>query len=124
MSENTTPFPATQTVETTTTTTAPAQPPADIATARDWLLKANPNVVPELVTGSTLAELEASLPKAQAAHAAIADKLRQETHFDPAEVPPPVVPAGAAVNIVDVDSMSAEEKVRYGLQQRQNRRRP
>lgn len=102
----------------TPTTTPPAAPsgiPAtELAKVRDLVIKTTPNVVPELVTGSNLDELLASVDNAVAAYDRIAQAVAPPAaSAEPAE-PAPNVPAGAhvAVNLDDLPSM---ELIRRGV---------
>ncbi|HEY7035089.1 MAG TPA: hypothetical protein VH482_27360 [Thermomicrobiales bacterium] len=84
----------------------------DLAAVRELILRAHPDVVPELVTGSTVAELTASVEAARAAYAGVID--RQPT----AVTTPPVVPAGGATIVVDPATLPTAEKIRRGLANR------
>lgn len=103
----------------------------DIATIRDLVLRAHPNVVPELVRGVTVAELTASIPDAEAAYQRIASALTgQGSAQEPASQPgapasaapadpvvPVNVPAGGGVAVIDFAKIPAAEKIRRGLEQ-------
>lgn len=126
--------------------TLAAYTPNDIHTAREWLIAANPDIIPELVSGSTIAELEASLPAAKAAHAravaqvgagaqapagsgnagaapaggqqAPAADSTQPPAATAAQLTAPIVPSGAAPILpVDVSNLSAEDKLAVGVAQ-------
>lgn len=97
----------------------------DIAVIRALVLKAHPDVVPELVTGSTVAALLSSIEPAQAAFGRLAETIRAGSRpassVPPAPPAPPVpfVPAGGSAPIpVDPDRLPAAEKIRRGLQAR------
>ena len=62
-----------------------------IAIIRDLLIKAHPDVLPELVTGETLADLLESVTSAEAIFARVAEVIDARR----AETKPPAVPAGA-----------------------------
>jgi hypothetical protein len=81
----------------------------DLATVRDLIVCAHPDIVPELVTGTSIAELTASIEPARAAYQRIAEQTTR-----PATVPPSV-PAGGAQQIVDPDRLPTAEKLRRGL---------
>lgn len=89
---------------------APLAPdiPDDLALARDLVLRAHPEAVPELVTGVTLAELLASVPAAEAAYTRIAETVR---------VGGTSVPGGGAVRStgVNIDGLGPLAKIRAGL---------
>jgi hypothetical protein len=77
---------------------------------RELVLRAHPDVVPELVTGDSVAALIASVEPARAAYARLADALAQ---VRPAAA---AVPAGGGTPItVDPDRLPAAEKIRRGL---------
>lgn len=126
-----------------------AYTPQDVHTAREWLIAANPGVIPELVTGSTITELQASLPAAKAAYdraLATVGAAPQATQLpvvqaggagspsqeaapattDASAVAPgataaPVVPNGAPPAVpVDYSKLPPEEKLAVGIAQRQH----
>lgn len=79
----------------------------DVAAVRDLVLRANPDVVPELVTGATIADLIASVEPAREAYARLAASIAAARAS---------VPAGGGVPIaVDPDRLPAHEKIRRGL---------
>lgn len=101
-------------------TTDPADPPEpmpdghdpapDLAAVRELVLRAHPDVVPELVTGETIAALIASVEPARAAYARLTASIAQ----DASPVAP--VPAGGSAPIaVDPDRVPPAEKIRRGL---------
>lgn len=82
--------------------------PAELAGARELVLRAHPRAVPELVGGSTVQELLDSVGPAEAAWSRVADALA-------AERPAPVVPAGGGVARLDPDLLPPVEKIRRGI---------
>lgn len=87
-----------------------ASPGHDLETVRELVLRAHPDVVPELVTGETIADLIASVEPARAAYARLADAIGQAR---PGAAP---VPAGGGAPIaIDPDKLPAAEKIRRGL---------
>jgi hypothetical protein len=92
---------------------SPETPPADdtlIDQVRDLVLRAHPDVVPELVAGGTIPDLLASIEPATTAYRALAAR------FETVASPPVQVPAGTAQPaVVDPDTLSPAEKVRRGL---------
>lgn len=101
-----------------------AIPETELAAVRDLVLKAHPNVVPELVRGVTVAELTSSIPAAEAAYQRIAAALTGEPAAAPpadadASVPetPPAVPSGAGSTVLDLAAIPPGEKIRRGLEQ-------
>lgn len=95
----------------------------DLAVVRDLVLKANPNLVAELVTGSTPAELLASVPAAEAAYQRIAQSVQPAAA---AVVEQPVVIVADPVSIgsparsegPDLSAMSPAQKIAYGVAHR------
>lgn len=97
---------------------------------REYVVRNNPEAVPELIRGGTLEELEASVGPAKAAYERIAGAARQgaqagtEAAIEAArqtarqEVAAPRVPAGGAMLVVDPASLSSSEKIRRGLSER------
>jgi hypothetical protein len=76
---------------------------------RELVLRAHPEVVPELIGGETIEALLASVEPAEAAWRRLAERI---------ERPPaaPAVPAGGArPAAVDPDRLPASEKIRRGL---------
>ena len=55
------------------------QPQADLGKVRELVLKAHPDVVPDLVRGSSVDELIASVEPARGAYQRIADQVRTES---------------------------------------------
>lgn len=83
---------------------------ADFDAVRELVLRAHPDVVPDLVTGDSIADLIASVEPARAAYARLADAIAQAR---PTGAP---VPAGGGAPItIDPDRMPAAEKIRRGL---------
>jgi hypothetical protein len=87
----------------------------EMALVREVVLKAHPDVVPELVSGATVAELLASVEPARAAHARIIEALPKPV------AEPPVVPAGAATAVVDPAGLPAHELIRRGIAAKRTR---
>ena len=81
----------------------------EIALLRELVLKAHPDVVPELVHGNTVSDMLASVPDAQAAYARIAG-----AHTQPGS---PHIPAGGTVRSqpVNAETLSSMAKIRSGL---------
>ena len=100
------------TTENDVVTTPVVTPGDELAAVREVVLRAHPDVVPELVSGSTVAEVLASVEPARAAYARIAERLT------PAAPAPsvPAIPAGGAGPVpLDPDRLPAPEKIRRGL---------
>lgn len=90
-----------------------AEPTADVelAAVRELVLRAHPDVVPELVAGSSVGELVASVEAAREAYRRVADAVGAPA--------PPRVPAGDAPRVaVDAELLPAAEKIRRGLASR------
>jgi len=100
-------FDLTVAIDETAPERAADEPPAasDLATVRELILRAHPDVVPELIAGESIDALLASVEPAQAAWQRLAERIG---------VPP--VPAGGAKPLaVDPERLSASEKIRRGL---------
>ncbi|GIW05569.1 MAG: hypothetical protein KatS3mg060_0374 [Dehalococcoidia bacterium] len=83
---------------------------AAVAAYREARLAADPSVPPELVTGETVAEIDASVERARAIVAQVRERLRNEVAR---AVPPPAV----GRTPVDPATLSPREKIAYGLGQ-------
>jgi hypothetical protein len=83
-----------------------------IAIVRDLILKGNPDLVPDLVRGETLAELMASIEPARAAYGRIAETIRAERVATPAQVP-----AGGTSARINLESLTADGLIKQGLAQ-------
>lgn len=83
----------------------------DLAAVVDTYRKANPDAVPELITGSTVAEIEASVPVAKTAYQGIADRFRAGSTSTAPHVPA----GGSPAVVVDPSTLSTGEKIRRGL---------
>lgn len=82
---------------------------ADLDAVRALVLRAHPDVVPELIAGDTVEALLASVEPARAAWQRLAERIG---------APPatPAVPAGGQpAAAVDPERLSASEKIRRGL---------
>lgn len=91
----------------------------DLGAVRDLVLRAHPDVVPELVMGDSLADLLASVEPARSAYARLAESWAERR---PASTTAPV-PAGGGMPIaVDPDRLPAAEKIRVGLATSRNRK--
>lgn len=82
----------------------------DAALLRELIVRANPDVVPELVQGASLREMLDSLPAARAAYARIAEATA-------AAASPAPVPSGNAIRSREPNraDLSPAAKVRAGL---------
>lgn len=93
---------------------APAEQtaPDEAELLRDLVLRAHPDVVPELVQGATVQELLASLPLARAAWTNALERARQV--MTPAET---AIPAGGTVRTTTLDpaGLSPLAKIRAGM---------
>ena len=119
----------------------------DLGKVRDLVLKAHPDVVPDLVRGGSVDELIASVEPARSAYQRIADQVRgrgpQVTGDHATEtgtarrradgqtastegsttvvVQPPVVPAGGASNAVDPGDLAPTSKIAQALAARRKK---
>lgn len=87
-------------------------PPVDLAAVRELVLRAHPDVVPELVVGNSVAELLASVEPAQSAYARLAGAWADRQGVRTAT---PVPAGGGTPIVVDPDRLPAHEKIRRGL---------
>ena len=83
-----------------------------LVVARDALVAAHPDAVPELIAGATVAELRASVEIARAVYArvVVAERARLAAQGSPAGAPARTLP-------VNVDALSASAKIAAGLRQ-------
>jgi hypothetical protein len=102
---------------------------------RELVLKAHPDVVPDLVRGGSVDELIASVEPARSAYQRIAEQVRGlnaggETTVAAGAgatvnaegnttvvVQPPVVPAGGAANVIDPANIPPVGKIAQGLRE-------
>jgi hypothetical protein len=138
-----------QTVEVRTeggTTPAGVEPAGgeELGKVRELVLKAHPDVVPDLVRGSSVDELIASVEPARSAYQRIAEQVREARGREGEEprgrgveesthssrlldsstqvvVQPPVVPAGGASNVVDPGELGPTTKIAQALAARKER---
>jgi hypothetical protein len=96
-------------VETTGQGTGSEETVAELAAVRELILRAHPDVVPELVAGRTVGELTTSVEAARAAYAGVVSRQPSTVST------PPVVPAGGATVVVDPANLPTAEKIRRGL---------
>lgn len=103
--------------ETAETGSSDASTDADLTAIRELVLRAHPDVVPELITGSTVDGLLASIEPAEAAFRRISESLQTTAPASSPETP--AVPAGGDRPMpVDPDRLPASEKIRRGLAHR------
>jgi hypothetical protein len=120
------------------TTPASVEPVGtDLGKVRELVLKAHPDVVPDLVRGSSVDELIASVEPARSAYQRIAEQVQGRTESevggrrsdvtsdsrpptsDSAVVQPPPVPAGGAATVVDPADLTPTSKIARALAARQ-----
>ena len=118
------------------------RPIADLGKVRELVLKAHPDVVPDLVVGSSVDELIASVEPARTAYQRIADRVRtaesqvggrrsDETSDsasgnglptpDPIVVQPPQVPAGGGTNVAEPGDLGPTTKIAQALAARRTK---
>ena len=96
--------------------------PDDLSAIRDVVLKAYPDVVPDLVRGDSAAVLLASVEPARAAYARIRATIQADTAPVATNTPIPAIPAGGGTPLpVDPDHLPSSEKIRRGLVTGRNR---
>jgi hypothetical protein len=91
---------------------------------RELVLKAHPDVVPDLIAGGSVDELIASVEPARSAYQRIADQVRgaqPEVGNRKSEEQPPVVPAGGASNVIDPGELAPTSKIAQALAERRGR---
>ena len=122
MAEQQTESPTVSTAPSAATATVTVTPTeaAELTAARNLVLKANPNAVPELVTGATIAELEASAANATAVYQRIRDNIAgvadgSTPPVKQTEAAPANVPAGAAAFVVDLNALPPSELIKRGM---------
>ncbi|HEX3721407.1 MAG TPA: hypothetical protein VHV31_01370 [Nitrolancea sp.] len=95
----------------------------DLDAVRDLILLVHPDAVPELVSGSNVAELIGSVDTARAAYQRVAETLRPAAPTTTGETTPPRVPAGGGQRhiSVNVDHLSPAAKISEGLRRRHGR---
>ena len=104
----------------------PAAAGDEMTAVRELILRAYPDVVPELVTGGTIGELQASVEPARAAYRQVAERIATSGASAPAPstapvstaagpTAPPSVPAGAVAAPVSLDGLPASELIKRGL---------
>ena len=86
----------------------PTELEAAVAAYRQAVVAADPSLPLELIAGSTVAEVDASVEQARAVVARVRDQLRAE-----AAKSVPATPAGRTP--IDPASLSAREKIALGL---------
>jgi hypothetical protein len=120
---DTQPIPNVETTTPAVTTPAPTSGD-DLGRVRELVLKAHPDVVPDLIRGDSFDDLMASIEPARAAYQRIADQLRAGTPSttSPADTTPPDrlphVPAGGATHVVDPASLTPTTKIARALAER------
>ena len=127
-----------QTMSSTPSTTANE---GDLGKVRELVLKAHPDVVPDLVRGGSVDELIASVEPARTAYQRIADHVvsraveqssgreddtssstpRHHDSSTPFVVQPPVVPAGGGSNVADPGDLAPTTKIAQALAARKKR---
>lgn len=118
--------------------TGAAEAVDDLSLVRELVLKAHPDVVPELIGGDSVASIVASISPAQAAYSDLAARIQANSvptsgsNSAPGSVPnsgsniapgttsaTPRVPAGSAAPApVDPERIPAAEKIRRGVRDR------
>ena len=100
----------------------------DLTRVRELVLKAHPDVVPDLVRGSSVDELIASVEPARSAYQRVAEQVResrsreeQDASSTQSVVQPPQVPAGGATNVVEPADLAPATKIARALAERKKR---
>ncbi len=84
---------------------------ARLETVKERLLAKHPNIIPELVIGNTIEELEASIPKAEEVYKRIAGTKEKDpvTKTTVKPDPAPERPDSSTISIDSIQNMSLEE---------------
>jgi len=90
---------------------------SDVSSVRDLILTAFTDLVPELIGGSTVGEVIASVDVARKAYAAITHQFKG-TPSQPIAVPAGSPPRGQSASMAD---LSPSAKIQEGLRQRKAR---
>jgi hypothetical protein len=102
----------------------------ELSKVRDLVLQAHPDVVPDLVRGTSLDELLDSVEPARSAYQQVAERVRvSQTAAQPATAvaapltpaSPPSVPAGGTATVVDPGALSPTTKIARALAARRGR---
>lgn len=103
-----------ETVETEGAVEAETPPEDDLQRVRELILQAHPNVVPELIGGTTIDELLSSVTPAREAFTRLSERIAT---IQPRPADSPRVPAGSPVRTtgINADSLSPVSKIRMGL---------
>lgn len=115
---------ATETPAASSPATTATLPASEIEAARALILGTRPNVIPEMLSGSTIAELSASADAAEAVYQRIADNAIKAAGGSAAAPPataaqtPPAeavaVPSGTT-SVVALDQIPTAELIKRGL---------
>jgi hypothetical protein len=89
----------------------PGEIPVDLDAVRELILRAHPDVVPELVTGDSVASMLASVEPARSAYERLTASWTERRPAAGTSVPA----GGGAPIAVDPDRLPAAEKIRRGL---------
>jgi DNA repair exonuclease SbcCD ATPase subunit len=83
---------------------------AAVATYKETVVGANPGLLPEMITGDTIEEIDASVKKARA----VMEKVRQEMEAEAAKTR---IPSGAPPRSApDLSALSPREKIKYAIE--------
>ena len=114
----------------------------DLSKVRELVLKAHPDVVPDLIAGGSVDELIASVEPARTAYQRIAEQVRSaessvvsrqsavnpdltsgndQGASSPAVMQPPQVPAGGGATVVDPGDLAPTSKIAQALAARKRK---
>ena len=117
-------------------------PIADLSKVRELVLKAHPDVVPDLIAGGSVDELIASVEPARTAYQRIAEQVRSAESSvvsrqsavnpdlasgndpgasSPAVMQPPQVPAGGGATVVDPGDLAPTSNIAQALAARKRK---
>jgi len=87
---------------------------SDLEAVRGLILRAHPDVVPDLIAGDSIPSLMAAIEPARAAYQRVSERVRAAAAPASPAVPP-AVPAGSATAVVDPARLPAGELIRRGI---------
>ena len=88
-----------------------------IQIVRDLIVKANPDLVAEMISGETLTELMDSVAAAKEAYRRVVDTVREQA----STVPTPIVPAGGSGTRIAIEDLTSDGLIKQGLTQSRSR---
>ena len=102
---------------------APVSGAIDLTAVRNLILRAHPDVIPELVAGANFDEMLSSVEPARAAYQRVAESVQLGATDATTEVTAPKIPAGGGQRqlSINLDQLSPAAKISEGLRRRHRR---